>query len=143
MRGRRRDAGPPEGDGSKGARENGVGRSGGGLAGKVLAMAGAPGHPVDIVALPDRAHDPRGPPEPMGAGLPARPSATGPSTRTGPSGNRKKVRGYGEGVYGWRRWTGNRFVRIRDFRAVVTRCERTKPGFRATFPAAAAVIAVR
>ncbi len=26
---------------------------------------------------------------------------------------------------------------------VTTRCERTKPGFRATFPAAAAVIAAR
>ncbi len=72
--------------GGKGARENGIGRSRGGLAGKVMAMAGAPGHPVDTVAPPGRAHDLRGYRSRWRAGLPARRSATGPSTRTGPSG---------------------------------------------------------
>ncbi len=119
-------------------------------------MAGAPGHPVDIAVLPGRAHDPRGLPKPMEGrsfGAPAGDGAFDADRPVGkhggrgaeaviPSGgNRKGVRGHGERMYGWRRRTGNRFARIRGFRAVASGCERTKPGFRATVPAAAAVVA--
>ena len=58
-------------------------------------------------------------------------------------GNRKEVRGHDERMYGWRCRIGNRFLRIREFRAVTTRCDRTKPGFRATVLPVAAVIAAR
>ncbi len=86
------------------------------------------------------------------AGLPARPSATGPSKRPGergaeaviPSGgNREEMRGHDGGMYGWWRRIGNRFARTGEFRAVATRCDGTGPGFRATIPPAAAVIAAR
>ncbi len=138
----------------KGPWENGVVRSGGGLTGKVMAMAYAPGHPVDTVVPPGRERDPRGLPEPMegrSSGAPVgdgafdadRPVGRGAEAVIPSRGNRKGVRGHDGGMYGWRCRTGNRFARIGEFRAVATRCERTGPGFRATVPAAAAVIAAR
>ncbi len=117
-------------------------------------MADAPGHPVDTVMPPDRARDLNGLREPMegrSSGAPVgdgafdadRPVGRGAEAVIPSRGNRKQVRGHGEGMYGWRRRIGNRFARTGEFRAVATRCERTKPGFRATFPAAAAAIAAR
>ncbi len=117
-------------------------------------MAGAPGHPVDTAAPPGRARDPQGLPEPMegrSSGAPVgdgaldadRPGGRGVKAVIPSRGNRKGVRGHDGGMYGWRRRIGNRFARIGEFRAVATRCDGTGPGFRATVPAAAAVIAAR
>ncbi len=119
-------------------------------------MADAPGHPVDTVTLPGRAHDLKGLPVPMEGRSSRAPVGDGAFDADRPvgepggrgaeavipsGGNRKGVRGHDGGMYGWRRRTGNRFARTRGFRAVATRCDGTGPGFRATVPAAAAVIA--
>ncbi len=61
-----------------------------------------------------------------------RPGGCGAEAVIPSRGNRKEVRGHGEGMYEWRRRIGNRFARIRDFRAVATRGDGTRQGFRVT-----------
>ncbi len=159
MRGRHRDArltGRRREE--KRPRENGVGCSRGVLAGGVLAMADAPGFPVDIVAPPGRERDPRGPPEPMegrSSGAPVgdgaldadrpvgAPGGRGAEAVIPSRGNRKGVRGHDGGMYGWRYRIGNRFASTGELRAVTTRCDGTKPVFRVTIPAVDAVITAR
>ena len=67
MRVRRRHhrPGTPEGGRRKGGCRQGIGRPGGGLTGRIVAIADAPGCLVRFVILPGQVHDLAGVPEPM------------------------------------------------------------------------------
>ncbi len=121
-------------------------------------MTDALGYLVDIAILPGQAHDLKGLPQLLegrtfGAlvadrafdadwlvsELERRESAVVIPSRS----NRKVVREHDRVIYGWRHQIENFFARIKEFRAVATRYDKTAASFRATFLLAAAVIAAR
>ncbi len=53
------------------------------------------------------------------------------------------MREHDRGMYGWRHQIENFFAKIKEFRAVATRYDKTAASFRATFLLAAVVIAAR
>ncbi len=57
--------------------------------------------------------------------------------------NRKVVREHDRVIYGWRHQIENFFARIKEFRAIAARYDKTAASVRATFLLAAAVIAAR
>lgn len=60
-----------------------------------------------------------------------------------PKANRKTRRDYDEDVYKWRHLVENFFAKIKEFRAIATRYEKTTSSYAANWHLAAAMIAAR
>ena len=124
----------------------GIGRSRGGLTSKVVAVVDALGYLVRFVILPGQAHDLTGVPDLL-EGLPFGPlvgdkafnvewrlgdieargaEAVIPSRR-----NRTAHRHHDQEMYKWRPQIENFFARIKEFRAVATRHNKTDERFAA------------
>ncbi len=140
--------------GGKGASGQGLGRSRGGLTGRVLAMTDAPGYLVDIAIPAGQAHDLKGPggrtfgvlvaDRVSGADWPVSELERRESAVVIPSrSNRKVVREHDRVMYGWRHRIDSFLARSGEFRAVAARYDRTVAGFRATFLLVATVTAAR
>ncbi len=60
-----------------------------------------------------------------------------------PKANRKARIGFDRDVYRWRHLVENYFAKLKEFRAVATRYDKTGDSFRATINLAAAIVASR
>jgi len=116
------------------------------------------GNLADFVLLPGQAHDLRGA-APLiedvlfGALLADKAfdagwlletlDARGATAVIPPKSNRKQRRDYDEDAYGWRHLIENYFAKIREFRAIATRYEKTASSYAANWHLAATIIAVR
>jgi transposase len=60
-----------------------------------------------------------------------------------PKANRKATIAYDRAMYRWRHLIENFFAKLKEFRAVATRYDKTDDSFRATIHLAAAIIASR
>ena len=60
-----------------------------------------------------------------------------------PKANRKARISYDKAVYRWRHLVENFFAKLKEFRAIATRYDKTDESFRATIHLAAAIIAAR
>ena len=139
-----------------GTRRQGIGRSRGGLPGKVIALADALGYAVRFVILPGQAHDlPVVPKLLKGLSFGAvvgdkafdadwlvkeldrrGAEAVIPSRK-----NRKEPRDHDREMYRWRHQIENLFAKIKKFRAMATRYARTDVSFMAGLHPVAGVIA--
>jgi len=80
----------------------------------------------------------KGLPEPVGEPGERKAEVPVPSRK-----GRKEAHEHDRETYRQRHRTGSPFAKVREFRAVATRCGTTEPGFRATVLLAAAVIAAK
>ena len=139
-----------------GTRRQGIGRSRGGLPGKVIAVADAPGQSVRFVILPGQAHD-----LPVvsklleglsfGAAVGDRAfdadwlvselDRRGAEAVIPPGKNRKEPRDHDREMYRWRHRIENLFAKPREFRAMATGYDRTDVSFMAGLHPVAGVIA--
>ncbi|MCY4242954.1 MAG: IS5 family transposase [Rhodobacter sp.] len=144
--------------GARGARAQGIGRPGGGLTTRAVAVVDALGCPVRFTVLPGQAHDLNGVPDLPGGlpfGTPVGDGASGadwlledldargaeaviPSRR-----NRTARRGRDRDVYGRRRPVESFFAGTGEFRAIATRYDRTDGSFAAGIHPVAGVVAAR
>jgi len=145
--------------GARGGTENqAIGRSRGGLTTKILALADALGTLVRFVLLPGQRHDTVGvPPLIEGAAfgallgdkafdtdwLRAELDARGAAAVIPPKANRKAVISFDRDMYRWRHLIENTFAKLKEFRAVATRYDKTDTSYAATIHLAAAIIASR
>ena len=60
-----------------------------------------------------------------------------------PKSNRKTLIAYDKGMYRWRHLIENFFAKLKEFRAIATRYDKTDSSFRATINLAASIIASR
>jgi len=60
-----------------------------------------------------------------------------------PKANRKAQIGFDRDIYRWRHLVENYFAKLKEFRAVATRYDKTDDSFRATINLAAAIVASR
>ena len=60
-----------------------------------------------------------------------------------PKANRKTLIPYDKAMYRWRHLVANFFAKLKEFRAIATRYEKTDDSFRANIHLAAAIIAAR
>ena len=121
-------------------------------------MIDALGNLVRFVLLPGQRHDTIGVP-PLIDGLVfdallgdkafdvdwlrAEISARGAAAVIPPKANRKTAITYDKAMYRWRHLIENYFAKIKEFRAVATRYDKTDTSYRATINLAAAIIASR
>jgi transposase len=125
---------------------------------KIVALVDALGNLIDFVLLPGQAHDMKGV-EPLidgvdfGALLADKAfdadwlleelDARGASAIIPPKSNRKLLRDYDEHAYKWRHLIENFFAKIKEFRAIATRYEKTTSSYAANWHLAATIIASR
>ncbi len=147
----------PWAGGKRGARQT-VGRSRGSLTTKIVALVDAPGHLVRFVLLPGHRHDSEGA-DPLIEGivlqafiadkafdadwLRKRLNARGAQVVIPPRNNRNEAIAYDRHMYQWRHLVENCFQRLKEFRAVATRYDKTDSSFSASIYLAAIVIALR
>ncbi len=157
LRGRHHRAGTPEGCRCKrGTSGQGIGRSRGGLTGRIVAVVDALGCLVRFVILPGQAHDLAGVPELLadlryGALIGDKAFDAGwlleeiedsgamaviPARR-----NRTVPRDHDREMYKWRHQIGNFFARIREFRAIATRYDKPGESFAAAIHLVSGVVA--
>ena len=145
--------------GARGGTQNqAIGRSRGGLTTKIVALADALGDLVRFVLLPGQRHDTVGvPPLIEGAvfgallgdkafdtdWLRAELDARGATAVIPPKANRKAAISFDRDMYRWRHLIENTFAKLKEFRAVATRYDKTDTSYTATIHLAAAVIASR
>lgn len=145
--------------GARGGTQNqAIGRSRGGLTTKIVALADALGNLVRFVLLPGQRHDTLGvPPLIEGAAfgallgdkafdtdwLRAELDARGAAAVIPPKANRKAAISFDRDMYRWRHLIENTFAKLKEFRAVATRYDKTDSSYTATIHLAAAVIASR
>jgi len=60
-----------------------------------------------------------------------------------PKSNRKAIISYDKDMYRWRHLIENFFAKLKEFRAIATRYDKTDSSFRANIHLAAAIIAAR
>ena len=135
-----------------------IGRSRGGLTTKIVALVDALGNLVRFILLPGQRHDSVGVPpliEGIAFGallgdkafdtdrLRAELDARGAAAVIPPKANRKAVISFDRAMYGWRHLIENTFAKLKEFRAVATRYDKTDTSYAATIHLAAAVIASR
>jgi transposase len=141
-----------------GAENNAVGRSRGGLTTKIVALVDALGHLVRFILLPGQRHDSVGV-APLIEGvsfeallgdkafdadwLRAELNDRGAAAVIPPRSNRKMIIDYDTEMYRWRHLVENYFAKIKEFRSIATRYDKTIESFRANINLAAAVIAAR
>src|SRR6056297_352756 len=151
--------GSPEGDGRKrGTQAQAIGRSRGGLTTKIVALVDALGNLVRFVLLPGQAHDMKGvAPLIRGVSFGAlladkafdadwlleELDVRGASAVIPPKANRKIQRGYDAAVYKWRHLVENYFAKIKEFRGIATRYDKTDCSYAACWNLVAALIASR
>jgi transposase len=125
---------------------------------KIVALVDALGNLANFVLLPGQAHDVKGV-EPLIDGvafdalladkafdadwLLAELDVRGASAIIPPKANRKFLRDYDKHIYKWRHLIENFFAKIKEFRAIATRYEKTASSYAANWHLAAAIIASR
>ena len=139
-----------------GTRRQGIGRSRGGLTGKVIALADALGQSVRFVILPGQAHDLPVVPKlleglSLGAVVGDRAfdadwpvselDRRGAGAVIPPGKNRKEPRDHDLEMYRWRHQIENLFAKPREFRAMATRYDKTDVSFMAGLHPGAGVTA--
>lgn len=123
-----------------------------------MALVDALGDLADFVLLPGQAHDMKGV-KPLiknvsfealladkafdADWLLTEIDARGASAVIPPKANRKVKRDYDKHTYKWRHLIENFFAKIKEFRAIATRYEKTACSYRANWHLAAAIIASR
>jgi transposase len=141
-----------------GAEHQAIGRSRGGLTTKIVALVDALGNLVRFVLLPGHRHDSVGV-APLIEGvsfdalladkafdadwLRADLDDRGAVAVMPPKSNRKVVIEYDKAMYRWRHLVENYFAKLKEFRSVATRYDKTVESFSANINLAAAVIAAR
>ena len=145
--------------GKKGGGQNqAIGWSRGGLTTKIVALVDALGNLVRFVLLPGQRHDTVGVP-PLIEGiafdallgdkafdadwLRAELDRRGAAAVIPPKANRKASLDYDKAMYRWRHLIENYFAKLKEFRAIATRYDKTDTSLRANIFLAAAVIASR
>ena len=141
-----------------GAETNAIGRSRGGLTTKIVALVDALGNLVRFVLLPGQRHDIVGV-APLIDGvsfdallgdkafdadwLRADLDDRGAAAVIPPRSNRKVIIDYDTEMYRWRHLVENYFAKIKEFRSIATRYDKTAESFSANINLAAAMIAAR
>jgi len=141
-----------------GAETNAIGRSRGGLTTKIVALVDALGNLVRFVLLPGQRHDIVGV-APLIDGvsfdallgdkafdadwLRADLDDRGAAAVIPPRSNRKVIIDYDTQMYRWRHLVENYFAKIKEFRSIATRYDKTAESFSANINLAAAMIAAR
>ncbi len=136
----------------RGPCRQGIGRSRGGLTSKIVAVTDALGYLVKFVILPGQKHDLVGTPrviEGLSFGALTADRAfdagwllkeleeRGAEAVIPPKKNRRQIRDYDRDMYGQRHQIENFFAKIKEFRAIATRYDKTDTGFAAAiYPAA-------
>src|SRR6195952_1306002 len=145
--------------GAKGGTQNqAIGRSRGGLTTKIVALVDALGALLRFVLLPGQRHDTVGV-APLIEGidfgallgdkafdvdwLRAELDARGAIAVIPPKANRKTIIPCDRAMYRWRHQIENYFAKLKEFRAIATRYDKTDDSFRANINLAAAIIAAR
>src|SRR5215210_2279987 len=150
---------PPEGERREGGTQGqAIGRSRGGLTTKIVALVDALGNLVRFVLLPGQRHDTVGVPpliEGVAFGallgdkafdadwLRAELDGRGAAAVIPPKANRKARLDCDKAMYRWRHLIENYFAKLKEFRAIATRYDKTDTSFRANICLAAALIAAR
>ena len=148
-----------EGFGRKrGTQHQAIGRSRGGLTTKVVALVDALGNLFRFLLLPGQAHDMKGvAPLIKGASFGALPAdkafdadrllqdldERGATAVIPPKSNRKVQRDYDTHMYKWRRLIENYFAKIKEFRGMATRYDKTDTSCAANRHLCAMLIATR
>ena len=125
---------------------------------KIAALVDALGNLVRFLLLPGQAHDMKGV-APLIKGVPlgalladkafdanwllAELDEKGATAVIPPKSNRKVQRDYDEEVYKWRHLVENYFAKIKEFRAIATRYDKTDSSYAANWNLAATLIASR
>jgi transposase len=141
-----------------GAEKNAIGRSRGGLTTKIVALVDALGNLIRFVLLPGQRHDIVGVPpliedvsfdallgdkafdaDRLRADLDDR----GAIAVIPPRANRTVIIDYDKEMYRWRHLVENYFAKIKAFRSIATRYDKTAESFEANINLAAAAIAGR
>jgi transposase len=145
--------------GAKGGTQNqAIGRSRGGLTTKIVALVDALGALLRFVLLPGQRHDTVGV-APLIEGiafgallgdkafdvdwLRAELEDRGAVAVIPPKANRKAIIPCDRAMYRWRHLIENYFAKLKEFRAIATRYDKTDDSFRANINLAAAIIAAR
>jgi len=141
-----------------GAEKNAIGRPRGGLTTKIVALVDALGNLVRFVLLPGQRHDIVGVPPLIedvsfdallgdkafdADWLRANLDDRGAAAVIPPRANRKVIIDYDKEMYRWRHLVENYFAKIKEFRSIATRYDKTAESFEANINLAAAVIAAR
>ena len=132
-----------------------IGRSRGGLTSKIVALVDALGNLVRFVLLPGQRHDIVGV-APLVAGvsfdallgdkafdadwLRADLNKRGAVAVIPPKANRKTIIDYDKAMYRWRHLIENYFAKLKEFRSIATRYDKTIESFSANIHLAARVI---
>ncbi|HEY8611618.1 MAG TPA: IS5 family transposase [Roseomonas sp.] len=141
-----------------GTQDQAIGRSRGGLTTKIVALIDALGNLVRFVLLPGQRHDTIGVP-PLIEGitfgallgdrafdvdwLRAELDARGAAAVIPPKANRKARFDFDRETYRWRHLIENLFAKLKGFRAIATRYDKTDTSFRANINLAPAIISSR
>ena len=141
-----------------GTQDQAIGRSRGGLTTKIVALVDALGALVRFVLLPGQRHDTVGV-APLIEGiafdallgdkafdvdwLRAELEDRGAVAVIPPKANRKAIIPCDRAMYRWRHLIENYFAKLKEFRAIATRYDKTDDSFRANINLAAAIIAAR
>ena len=149
--------GAPEGGRRKGGTcRQGIGRSSGGLTSKIVAIVDALGYLVRFVILPGQAHDLAGVSaqlRDLGCGaliggkafdanwLIGEIEKSGAMAVIPPRRNRTETRHHDREMYKWRHQIENLFGKIKEFRAVATRYDKTDESFAAAIHLVSGVVA--
>ena len=157
--GRDDSSGSPEGDRlERGTQAQPIGRSRGGLATKIVALVDALGNLVHFLLLPGQAHDMQGvaplikdvsfnallADKAFDADWLLRDlDQRGATAVIPPKANRKIQRDYDAEVYKWRHLVENYFAKIKEFRGIATRYDKTDCSYAACWNLVAALIASR
>ena len=125
---------------------------------KIVALVDALGNLVRFVLLPGQRHDTVGVPpliEGVAFGallgdkafdadwLRAELDGRGAAAVIPPKANRKASLDYDKAMYRWRHLIENYFAKLKEFRGIATRYDKTDTSFRASISLAAAIIASR
>jgi transposase len=141
-----------------GTQHQAIGRSRGGLTTKIVALVDALGNLARFVLLPGQRHDIVGV-TPLIEGvsfdaflgdkafdtdwLRAHLDERGAVAVIPPKSNSKVIFDYDKAMYRWRHLVKNYFAKLKEFRSIATRYDKTDESFRANINLAAALIAAR
>ena len=150
---------PPKGNRRKrGTQNQAIGRSRGGLTTKIVALVDALGNLVRFLLLPGQAHDMKGvAPLIRGVSFDALLAdkafdadwllqdldQRGATAVIPPKANRKIQRDFDTEVYKWRHLVENYFAKIKEFRRIATRYDKTDCSYAACWNLVATLIASR
>ena len=142
----------------KGAQAHAIGCFRGGLTTKIVALVDALGNLVRFLLLPGQTHDMKGV-APLikdisfdalladkafdADWLLQDLNARGATAVIPPKANRTVQRDYDTEVYKWRQMVENHFAKIKEFRGIATRCDKSESSYTASWHLAAALIASR